>query len=342
MDRQRIKKISYQLSRPILLKYLVQLSGQKFIFPFYHTVSDNPSPFVKHLYPVLNEKQFRVDLDFFLKHFYPANFDEVLEFSQNNKLKRNPLFFITFDDGFKECSEIIAPILKEKNVPAAFFVNPAFIGNKELSHRQKISLIIEKVLNSKNQKLIGGIENITGKSFKSKEDFIQFVKKLTLTNLELIDRIAAKFEIDFVEELKKYQPYLDIPDLLQLQKDGFIIGSHGFEHPEFQQLSFEKMKNQVENSFRFLETNLNLKHRIFSFPFHDIGIPRAFFDYLQNETNVKISFGTSGIKHDEAPAHIHRIPMEMPEISEAETIIRSEYFYYLGKSLFGKNLVKRR
>ena len=57
---------------------------------------------------------------------------------------------------------------------------------------------------------------------------------------------------------------------------------------------------------------------------------------------MEISFGTSGIKLDETQGHIHRIPMELSGFNGAEAIIRSEYFYYLGKSLFGKNLVKRR
>ena len=135
---------------------------------------------------------------------------------------------------------------------------------------------------------------------------------------------------------------MNISELLQLQNEGFIIGSHSLNHAEFQQLSFEEMKDQIESGFRLLETHLNLKHRAFSFPFHDIGIPRTFFDYLLNEAKVEISFGTSGIKLDEAQGHIHRIPMELSGFNGAEAIIRSEYFYYIGKSLFGKNLVKRR
>ena len=320
----------------------MHLSGQNFVFPFYHVVSNKPSSLIKHLYPVPTEKQFRQDLDFFLRYFYPAEFEQVLKYSKNQNTNGKPLFFLSFDDGFIECSDVIAPILREKGVQAAFFINPAFVGNKKISHRQKISLIIDKVINSEIANILSQEESTTGQPINSKIEFIQFIKELTFSDTETIDKIAANIEIDFEEALKEHRPYMNIPELLQLQNDGFIIGSHSFNHAEFQHLSLEKMEDQVERSFRFLETNLNIKHRVFSFPFHDIDIQHSFFHYLRNEANVEVSFGTSGIKHDQAFGHIHRIPMELSGFSGAETIIRSEYFYYLGKSLFGKNLVKRR
>jgi len=330
------------MSRPFPLKWIRQLSGQNFIFPFYHLISDTPSPCVKHLFPVLSENQFRKDLDFLLTHFSPAGFDEVLRFVENGKKQKKPHFFLSFDDGFSECFSIVAPILKEKGVPAAFFINPAFVGNRQLSHRQKVSLLVEKGLRSSSPGLLNKAANLAGIPISEPGDFVRMVKKFTINDSKKIDAIAALFKIDFEQELRKFRPYMNLSEIRQLQLDGFTIGSHSYEHPEFDGLTEQKMKSEIDSSFQFIVANLNSKHRVFSFPFSDLGVPPSFFAYLSNEADVEISFGTSGIKRDEAPHHLQRIPLEIPGFNGAEVIIRSEYFYYLGKALAGKNLVKRK
>ncbi|HKI90237.1 MAG TPA: polysaccharide deacetylase family protein, partial [Draconibacterium sp.] len=294
-----------------------------------------------HLYPVLSEKEFRKDLDFLLTHFSPAGFDEVLAFAGNRKKINKPRFFLSFDDGFSECYNVVAPILKEKGVPAAFFVNPAFVGNKQLSHRQKVSLVMEEILNCTNKNLLLNAANIFSGEISGKDDLIRSVKKLSIADFELIDAVAAVFQINFQEALSTFQPYMNMTEIQQLKSGGFVIGSHSFDHPEFNLLSLNKMKEQLENSFRYLETHLKIEHRVFSFPFNDIGVPASFFNYLTNDCRVEASFGTSGMKLDEAPQNLHRIPMELYGLEGAEVIIRSEYFYYLGKALVGKNRVNR-
>lgn len=330
------------MSQPFTVKWLGQLSGQNFIFPFYHLVTNAPTPCVKHLFPVPTEKQFRQDIDFLLSHFLRAGYDEVVHFVESGKKQKNPSFFLSFDDGFAECYHIVAPILKGKGIPAAFFINPAFVGNKRLSHRQKVSLLIEKGLQSPSQGLLKRAGELTGSLLRESDDLVKILKRFTIADMEKINALADLFEIDFEEALNKFQPYMSLSEIRQLKSDGFVIGSHSFDHPEFNVLNEERMKSEIEQSFQFIESNFKTERRVFSFPFSDLGVPLSFFRYLANEANVEISFGTSGIKRDGAPRHLQRIPFELHGFKSAEAIIRSEYFYYLGKALFGKNLVKRK
>jgi len=330
------------MSQPFPLKWLRRLSGQNFIFPFYHLVTNTPSPCVKHLYPVPTEKQFRKDLDFLLSHFSPVDYQEVFHFAKSREQPKKPGFFLSFDDGFAECYHVVAPILKEKGIPAAFFINPAFVGNKQLSHRQKVSLLIDKILQPVSNGLLKKTAGLIGNSPEKPDDLVKTVKKFTIADTKKIDALAGLFKIDFEEALKTFQPYMNLSEIRQLQSNGFIIGSHSFDHAEFQVLNEERMKSEIEQSFRFLKSNLNTEHQVFSFPFSDVGVPPSIFRYLDHEINVEISFGTSGIKRDEASRHLQRIPLEMHRFNGAEEIIRSEYFYYLGKALIGKNLVKRK
>ena len=56
-------------------------------------------------------------------------------------------FLLTFDDGFREIYDIIAPILLDKGIPATFFISSGFLDNRELCYQHKASLLVEKVRN---------------------------------------------------------------------------------------------------------------------------------------------------------------------------------------------------
>ncbi len=341
MNRASIRKTAFHFSKPFPFNWLKHHSGQQFIFPFFHTVSNAKIPHIQNLYPVCTEEQFRSDLNFLLSKYQPATFTDVLNFVKNGKKSSKPYFFLSFDDGFAECATVIAPILKEKGIEAAFFVNPAFIDNPDFSHRQKISLIIEKTSKA-NKSEIEKIQQFTATENLPFEATEQALKKLTFKDEEKINKIATVLGLNFKQLAGQIKPYLTLEQLKKLQSDGFAIGSHGFDHSEFQLLTTEEMKQQVERSFTYLENNLNIKNRIFSFPFTDYEMPLSFFNYLQNEANMAVSFGTAGLKNDAVPSHIHRIPAELEGFTSARQIIKAEYFYYLAKVLAGKNQISRK
>lgn len=341
MKRTGIRKITNGFAKPFPFIWLKHLAGQQFIFPFYHTVSNTEIPHIRNLYPVCTEEQFRSDLTFLLSKFQPATFPDVLDFVKNGKKSSKPYFFLSFDDGFAECATVIAPILKEKGIEAAFFVNPAFIDNPDFSHRQKISLIIEK-MTAANKSEIEKIRQVLATENSSFEALEKALKKLTFKDGGKIDKLSTVLDLNFKLLAAKIKPYLTLEQLKKLQSEGFTIGSHGLDHSEFQLLTTEKMKEQIEKSFTYLERNLNIKNRLFSFPFTDHEIPLSFFNYLQNEANVAVSFGTAGLKNDTVPIHIQRIPAELEGFDSVRQIIKAEYFYYLAKALAGKNQILRK
>jgi len=138
------KQFFYAASSILPLSFLKKTSQVSTLLPYHHTVSDRELLHIKHLYAFKSISQFKSDLDYLLKNFVPISPEQLVEKVNRDEQKRDNTFLLTFDDGLRECEEIIAPILKEKGVPAIFFINPAFIDNKELFYRFKISLVIEK------------------------------------------------------------------------------------------------------------------------------------------------------------------------------------------------------
>ncbi|MDO8367927.1 MAG: polysaccharide deacetylase, partial [Saprospiraceae bacterium] len=97
-----------QFSVPILpFSTWQRLCGENLILPFYHLVSDESLPHVRHLYPIRTAQQFREDLDFLLKHFQPVDFQSLWEHVFENRPFESPVFHLTFDDGLRECHDVI-------------------------------------------------------------------------------------------------------------------------------------------------------------------------------------------------------------------------------------------
>lgn len=265
-------------------------NGPEVIFPFYHAVSDQPAPHYKHLFHTRNEKDFRADLDFFLRHFKPLSLEEAVGYRGNK-----PGFHLSFDDGFSECAETIAPILKEQGVPATFFINPAFLNNRSMMHRCLASLLIEQSPAEKQKWL----------SFRYPEKDRLFEK-------------AAKLGLDIADYLQKQQPYLTDNQLKTLINDGFSIGAHSIDHPEFPLISRNEQVVQVEDSLKVVHSLSEDTVQAFAFPFEDLGADAACFEKVTQLGAY--SFGTSGIKADSRPNHFQRMDMEKALYSGGELV----------------------
>lgn len=307
---QKTTKMSLVYSIPINT-----ILAKKIVFPFYHLVSNEQCPHIRNLYPVKSISKFEEELDFFQKYFEPITLNEILTHIENGTQPQKPSFFLSFDDGLKECHSIIAPILIKRNLKAAFFINTDFVDNQALFFRYKVSLLIEQLKN----------KNTTF----SKEDLLN----LKYSDTQKINQLAKDFMIDFQHFLEEEKPYLGWGEIKDLHEQGFTIGAHSKDHPMYAQISLEEQIHQTQNSMDELVNRLNLNHRFFSFPFTDSGVHEEFFQWMHQNGNVDLSFGTAGIKDDEFPRNLQRIPMDNNLNSTSTFILKNTLFYQLKKFL---------
>jgi len=340
--RRKLKIILGTAGLWIPQKFLVRLSGHDMILPFYHVVSDEAMPHVRNVYPVRTLKRFKKDLEFLLRHYEPVGMEDFLSGSRvEGRVK--PSMLLSFDDGLSEINDVVAPYLIEKGVPAAFFVNPAFIDNRKLFYRYKSSLIIDRLetinYSPAVTELLQSRYHLDEASRKSAREFIL---GLSSNNMHMIDEISELLELDFVSFLKIKKPYLELKQLNGLSDQGFYIGAHSMDHPLFANLRLEDMLEQYRESMEYVRLEIGGKFGIFSFPFTDDGVPGRFFEKIMGEDMPPLdaSFGSAGLKKDPVPFHHQRIEMEVGHVP-ARTLLRGEYLYYLAKGLVGKNWIER-
>lgn len=317
-----------------MLHTLISMTRQKAIFPFYHAVSDTNPIHIKHLYQVRGIHQFEKDIHFFLKHYQPMRLDDVFNFVKDKKRISKPGFFITFDDGLREVYDNIYPILKKYDIGAAIFLNSSFTDNKGLFFRYKASLLVEKI--------------IKNPAFKGSKDVVKWSMDQRISSVEKailsvnyqekgrLDTLAEIIDLDFEKYLSECRPYMDSEQITELSKNGFCIGGHSKDHPLFSTLTADEQIRQAKVSTDWVHEKWPSTYSLFAFPFTDYGVNNSFFD----NASYDISFGTAGLKNDSIHNHIQRIPIENYPYSAASIVIR-EYFYYMLKSIIGKNTIKR-
>jgi peptidoglycan/xylan/chitin deacetylase (PgdA/CDA1 family) len=292
------------------MEELINKTGHRLFLPFYHCVANGTPVHIKHLYQARTIEQFEADLDFFCKHFKPIGLEDVIEL--NGKQPKDPSFHLTFDDGLSEFHSIVAPILKQRKIPATVFLNTDFVDNKGLFYRFKESVLFEE------------------------SDDKEFLK-ISYKDAAMLDIVADANRISFDYYLNKEKPYLTSEQIKELINQGFTFGAHSKDHPLYNELSLKDQINQTKESIETVTSQFNLDYKTFSFPFTDDGVSAQFFDEIIND--VDVTFGCAGIKDDSAKNHLQRLAMESNK--SGEEIVKAEYLYYVMKGKAGKHKIVR-
>lgn len=330
------------LASPLPLPWLIKMTGERFIFPFYHLVAENTPAYIRNLYSGVTPEQFQKDLEFLLKNYHPAGSREVKEFVIKGKKCTKPSFFLSFDDGLRSCYEVVYPILKKYGIEAAFFVNTGFVDNQSLFYRFKASLLIDVLRNPENQNVMELLRVLRENSGYPGNNPMAYLASLGPEKTDLLNLLGSAAGLDFNAVLRGEKPYMSFEQLKVLASEGFTIGSHSVDHPPFTGLKLSEQIRQFEESLKYVRDNFKQDVLMFAFPFTDAGIGPDFFEYIHASEVLDVSFGTAGLKRDEAEKHIQRIPMEVSGMHGGKRIIHSEYAWYMVKSPFGKNLLRHK
>lgn len=333
------KKILLAITPILPLESLVKYSNQGLILPFYHGVSDQNLPHLKHLYPVTSIRKFNEDLDFLKRNFKPINADYLIQNIATKNFRKEKSFFLSFDDGLRQFHDEVAPILLYRGIPATFFVNTAFIDNKDMFYRLKVSILIDKIrskeLTAGQEKLIKSLFSNVGIVYKD----VCSLRQINDNTKPILNQIAEMLEVSFTDFLKDYQPYLTTDQINNLISQGFQVGAHSVSHPYYPDLKENEQIKQTLDSIHFLVENFNIKNRLFSFPFTDYKVKKSFFEAIMSE--VDLTFGTANIKLDAVATNLQRIPMEIIKRKDAAMIVKSEYLLFIIKKLMNRHIIKR-
>lgn len=322
------------------IKVLQAISPTSLYLPYHHLVSNEKVAHIDHLYTYKNENHFIKDLDYLLKHFSPIDVDDVLNCLNENRPFPKNSFLITFDDGLKEIHDVVSPILEKKGVPAVFFINTAYVDNKRLFYRFKISLLIDELLkNSSSPGYLKIYNDALQCDTQKVETIINKLKHIQQADENILNKIASGIGFSFENYLHTIQPFLTTAQIESLIKKGFYIGGHSVNHPYYPSLSLNEQIKETVDCLHSLHENFNLKNKLFAFPHSDKEITQSFFDKI-NINDVELFFGIQNQKREIKNRVLQRFNAERPGIS-LQKQIKSVMLYNSILQRFDRNNITR-
>lgn len=294
------------------LSWLGQLTGTPLVVPYYHIVSDDYVPHVSPLYCFRNVRAFRADLEFLLRNFRPIDLEQVISVVTGEYEPNQPCFHLTFDDGFREVHDVVAPVLESYGISATFFLSTAFLDGGGLAHHNQLGLLLNHLdnfdslpdtLNAELTKLLPP----NGGTLR------QRLLQLTYSQGATVTAIARLLEVNVPEYVAQQQPYLCAGQIRNMRERGFSFGAHSHDHPMYSDLSLGEQLRQTDTSVTLLQQRYKIPPTAFAFPHRDDGVGPEFFKTALAQGWFQVSFGTGGLVRHFSPRNIERFSMERTE-----------------------------
>jgi glycosyltransferase involved in cell wall biosynthesis/peptidoglycan/xylan/chitin deacetylase (PgdA/CDA1 family) len=314
---------SFRLLPPAIL---MRMAVGKLFAPCYHLVTNGSPRHVRHLYEWRGTKEFEADLDYLLKYFTPLSLAELYELITDCRPLPKHAFFLSFDDGFREMSEIVAPICRAKGIPATFFLTTSFLDNRNLGFRHKTSLLIERCeeLGPRCLAPLAQLVKERGLPALGLGDLRGFLSSIRYQDRAFLDDAAAILEVDFDEYLRVERPYLTSAQVGDLVAQGFSIGGHSIDHPLYADVPLREQVRQTQGCMADLIDRFHPAVRAFAFPFVSDGIPEEYYLEVFSQQIVDLVFCIGAMPRAHRSLSVQRVGVESPVHHSLARLLREQ------------------
>lgn len=307
------------------MEWMRSLSGVSLVVPYYHMVSDTSVPHVSHLYRFRTVAEFASDVEFLLRRFKPVTLNDIVDSLNGTRTLSGPCFHLTFDDGFREMHDIVAPILHRAGAPATFFLTTAFLDGGGLAHHNALSVLLDRFQSSHSRLGTTSLRRMESLLPETRSDCTSLrarVLSIPYAQKSLVDSLAEALDVNLDQYIRETRPYLSSEQIAALIRQGFSIGAHSHDHPLYADLSLPEQLAQTRTSMRLLETRFGVSPKAFAFPHTDSGVNERFFAAVFSELLLDVSFGTAGLAPHFHPRNIERVRMEKTSAPAARILAR--------------------
>jgi len=220
--------------------------------------------------------------------------NEILSILDNGTSFQKKKFYLTFDDGIKQHSKNVLPLLLKYKIEAAFFIPTKPLIDKVLPvfEKQRIlqyslykdySEFLEAFCTSCRTISKKDIFNPTAKNVKNAKDYLgqfsfyddseRYYRKLRNEFLDnktfnlIIEQLFSGFYSKDEVFLNEY--FLSEKDIRELADNGMVIGGHSHSHPFLTKLAEDEIIEEINISHEFLQSLISREITIFAYPFGD-------------------------------------------------------------------------
>ena len=320
------------------LKVLFKYYWSDFIVLTYHSLAGMDAEPEINKNPYRTQAAFSRDIKFIRDNFNVLHISEFLEIIQAGKAFPEKSLLLTFDDGLAIQYDHMFPVLKTHKVPAVFFINNAFIDNRDLHYERKKYLILRRIDEGVDRDIQERIRKTLPGEHSEAKTLGDMVSRLEYREKHYLDTIAGELGISFSDYLDKNKIYLTTRQIKDMLGNQMSIGGHSMDHPNLTELPMDQQVNQVIESVNDLADRFSLDYKAFAFPYNDRALDTALF--IKIKDGIDVSFGSSDFLKDEFRKHFHRGSIDN-SIQSFKPAISAIFAKYYASRITGKHFIKR-
>jgi glycosyltransferase involved in cell wall biosynthesis/peptidoglycan/xylan/chitin deacetylase (PgdA/CDA1 family) len=227
----------------------------------FHKVPQHADPLVPG---DLTLDRFEHLLDFVTANTHVLPLSEAVAALQRGTLPSRAVV-LTFDDGYAEWVENVAPALRRRNLPATFFVTTGQLQGEALWHERIAAAV--RALPDDNVKLPYGFGKYS--KLDTLDSRVRLVDKLQerLKYTSLSERMDAIAQL----EAQACRPLIlprgfDVASVRTLHSQGFEIGAHTIDHPILNECSLQQARDEIGGCRDALEAIIGGRVDSFAYP----------------------------------------------------------------------------
>lgn len=236
----------------------------------------------KYPHPISTENfitpgELKANLKFVRERFTCLPISEVIKKLSAGKEPERGTVCLTFDGGWIEHLNLVAPLLKELELPAAFFIPTGFVGTNELFWQDKVLVILQII------KLSGrSLPMLSALTAEQQEKMLQLGDGITIEKiffileiLKQLDPLARMVSLNEISqaaaglrEIPIDRHFMTWDEIRYLAKDKmFEFGSLTQSHYDTTELIREELIEEIYRSFSSLRENQIEPLQILAIPY---------------------------------------------------------------------------
>jgi peptidoglycan/xylan/chitin deacetylase (PgdA/CDA1 family) len=225
---------------------------------------------------LISTRMFEQHLDCIGRHFRFVGLDTIGAAIRHGIPFAEPVAAVTFDDGYEDVYQNAVPILKRKGIPAAAFVVTDLVGGPSWQTHDKLFHLVTKgyaTWSNPRRQLEGLLRDLglpAADILRTRTDTSTpfSVVSALLPNLsrEDVGRVLQYLEWNVGNGFVGVPLAMTWPMVRQMQRDGFIIGSHTRSHVALPKESAATTADELIESKRDIEHQLGESVDHFAYP----------------------------------------------------------------------------
>jgi peptidoglycan/xylan/chitin deacetylase (PgdA/CDA1 family) len=252
---------------------------------------------------------FRAQMDELTRRMRVLALREAIERIASNTPRHEPAALVTFDDGYRDNFDVAAPILRERGIPAAFFLPAAFLESPRLPWWDRVACIIKRTRVDRLElprRPEGDRRPATGppplvidlgampRPAAIRAIIAAFLDGTIPDAAWFLETLAERADVALDAPAMARALFTDWDQVRRLTgpETGLAVGSHGYSHETLAGLDADSQRRELVESKRVLEERLGREVDALAYPYGWPGTYTAETKALAAGAGYRVAFSS--------------------------------------------------